>query len=147
MLYAAKITHYKLRRFEEVYPLAHTITQTIPNGSAYVTGVYELLLNALEHGNLGIGFAEKNILLRDGKWESEIKRRLMLQRHRPVAITLIHHKNTYKIIIRDKGNGFNWRQYITRANKHFEIHGRGLAIALGAKFDRLFYNDVGNQVT
>ena len=34
-----------------------------------------------------------------------------------------------------------------RAAQHSDIHGRGLSIALGAKFDRMFYNELGNEVT
>ena len=147
MIYASKVTHYQLRQLEEAYPLAHAIAQSIPNGMIYLTGIYELMLNALEHGNLGIGFVEKSALLRDGQWEIEIKHRLMLNQHKSVFVTLTQNRNTYELTIRDEGNGFNWRDYMVRTNKHEEIHGRGLSIAVGSKFDRLFYNDAGNQVT
>ena len=149
MFYALQTNHYRLQRLEEVYPLASQLASRLPNSTQYVTALYELLLNALEHGNLAIGANQKELLLRDGKWETEINRRLACASHKQlyVDVTLIQNHDQYKIIIRDQGEGFEWREYMMRAAQHCEIHGRGLSIALSAKFDRIFYNAAGNQVT
>ena len=141
--------HYRLTCVDEVYLLASSLASRLPNSAQYVTAIYELLLNALEHGNLGIGFETKSDLLRTGQWSEEIHRRLALSDSDAcyVSISLTQHHNHYQLAIRDQGIGFNWRNHMMRAAEHSEIHGRGLSIALGAKFDRLFYNELGNEVT
>ncbi len=41
-------------------------------------GLSELLVNAIEHGNLEIGYDEKSRLLQSEGWQGEIDRRLAL---------------------------------------------------------------------
>jgi hypothetical protein len=43
-----------------------------------VVGICELLLNAVEHSNLGITYEEKTRLDEPGTWEAEVHRRLRL---------------------------------------------------------------------
>ena len=41
-------------------------------------GLSDLMVNAVEHGNLGVTYQEKSLLKWEGDWEAEIKRRLAL---------------------------------------------------------------------
>jgi hypothetical protein len=48
----------------------------------------ELLVNGVEHGNLGIDFAEKSRLRESDCWEDEIRRRLTLPENRGKAVRM-----------------------------------------------------------
>jgi hypothetical protein len=50
----------------------------LPEPRSAVYGLNELLINAVEHGNLGITYDEKIKLVVEGRLESEIERRLAL---------------------------------------------------------------------
>jgi CheY-like chemotaxis protein/anti-sigma regulatory factor (Ser/Thr protein kinase) len=115
-----------------------------------VTGLLELLLNAVEHGNLGITFEEKTQLLHDNTWAEEIARRQNAPENKDKTVDVIFQRQgeTLLVQITDKGKGFDWRRYWdidpARATAG---HGRGIARARLLAFDKLAYNDSGNQVT
>jgi len=143
------IRHFRIQRREEAYPLAQLLAAPLPNPDIYVTAIYELLLNAVEHGNLGIHYNEKNELIRAGEYDNEIDRRHALpdNQNKYVLVTLSQKGDYYRLSILDQGKGFNWRDYVARAVENEQFHGRGLRMALNAKFDRILFNTSGNQVT
>lgn len=76
--YTVLLCHAKFR-FRTLYQarlLAERISAFHPEPQRSLVGVSELLINAVEHGNLGITYAEKSALLRAGGWEQEVERRL-----------------------------------------------------------------------
>jgi len=57
-------------------------------------------------------------------------------------------KNTYYLQITDQGKGFNWKSFMEfDPSRASDNHGRGIAMANMIAFDRLVYNEAGNQVT
>lgn len=92
----------------------------------------ELLVNAVEHGNLGITYDEKGQLLRDGRFEEEYRRRLShpQYRDRRVEVRLERTAPAISITIHDEGNGFDFEQYKTIDERRlFDLHGRGVLVA------------------
>ncbi|MCI0506776.1 MAG: response regulator [Gammaproteobacteria bacterium] len=114
-----------------------------------VVGLFELFVNAIEHGNLGIGFDYKSELQKSGGWLAEIERRLQLpeNRHKKVSVGYqIQHGNV-RYTAKDEGHGFNYREFLNISTKRsLNMYGRGIAIAKVLSFDRLDYLDPGNQV-
>jgi hypothetical protein len=54
----------------------------------------------------------------------------------------------FSIKIIDSGNGFEWKNYLhVDPSRALDSHGRGIAQANYISFDRLAYNDMGNEVT
>lgn len=112
----------------------------------------ELLTNALEHGNLDISFNDKT------KWMMEGKDILTLiaernkdpaYSNRRIHISYTIGKSCSKFVIRDDGNGFDWRKYsLSRDDddEEEEIHGRGISLSR-QMVNALFYNEKGNEVT
>ena len=144
-----KIYNCKLKDLKGIHHLSQLLAQYFPKPDQFVTGIYELLLNAVEHGNLGIGFEAKTELIRQGKWKEEITRRLALPEYakKEVEITITHDDHEGCLTIADQGNGFPWREYVGRPADGKRPNGRGLWIAFNSKFDRIIFNPTGNEVT
>ncbi len=140
---------FHFRTVQEAESLAAFSAHCFPDAERVLPGLAELLVNAIEHGNLEIGYERKSQLLDVGTWAAELERRATLDRYRDrVAELIITHKDDgFYAIVTDAGQGFNWRHYMTidpaRAGDN---HGRGIAQANAMSFDKLTYNEQGNQV-
>jgi hypothetical protein len=113
-------------------------------------GLWELILNGIEHGNLGISYAEKSQLNQDNKWTAEIERRLLLSENKSKSVEIYMNRNESNIefIIKDQGIGFDWHDYLDISpERAFDSHGRGIAMACMYSFDRVEYSGHGNVVS
>lgn len=114
-----------------------------------VVGLFELFVNAIEHGNLGIGFNFKSELQKAGTWLSEIERRQQLPENlgKKVSVDYQVQNGNVNYTVKDQGEGFNYREFLqVSAARSLNMHGRGIAIAKILSFDQLRYLDPGNQV-
>ena len=110
----------------------------------------ELLINALEHGNLEISFEEKT------KWmeeNGEIVSLIEQKRHDPkfadrkISISYALNQDYCSFTVRDDGNGFDWRKYTQKETEQSEeLHGRGIQLS-SEMVGTLSYNEKGNEVT
>ncbi|MCA9472426.1 MAG: response regulator [Nitrospirales bacterium] len=140
---------FRIRTVEEAHDLAVLIAKACPESDRVVMGLNDILMNAVEHGNLGITYEEKGVLQETGEWEQEIQRRLALPVNAAkfVEVTFERFEQDILILIKDQGQGFDWKKY-----EHFTpelalaSHGRGIAMAKALCFDRLEYHGVGNEV-
>lgn len=114
-----------------------------------MTGIYELLLNAVEHGNLKIDKSQKTELLRQGHFNLEIARRLLLPENEKkyVEIEVVENDFFCALTITDQGNGFDWRAHSQLMPDATAAHGRGLLIAKRCGFDHISFNEKGNSVS
>lgn len=113
-----------------------------------VGGYSELLINAVEHGNLEISYEEKGRLLEAERWEEEIERRLALPLYAERSVEVVMHRQPESLIvtITDEGKGFDWQSYLQISpERAFDLHGRGIAMSKELSFDRLVYQGVGNR--
>lgn len=129
--------------------LAIGIARLCPDPERVLLGLQELLINAVEHGNLGISYAEKTQLVLDGLWVNEVERRLahpeLGKRH--VSVTTDREPNQLTITIKDEGSGFDWESYLDFSpERAFDPHGRGIAMAKTMSFDTITYLDGGSRV-
>lgn len=143
------LDHCDMQDLDGIYALSHTLSQYFPQPDQFTTAIHELLMNALEHGTLGIGFEMKTLLQRAGTWKDEVIRRLKLPEYanKAVEITLEHDAQACRLTITDQGDGFAWAGYWGNEMPHSLPNGRGLWIAYHAPFDLLRFNDAGNAVT
>ena len=63
---------FKIHNLRECYLVASQVAHLCPQPHRVVTGISEQLVNALEHGNLKIGYEEKSNLMRTGMWRVEV---------------------------------------------------------------------------
>lgn len=140
---------FSYRDLDEAYLLANYLARICPEPERVIQGMQELLVNAVEHGNLAISYQEKSELLRSGTWSQEIQRRLELPEFidRKVTVMFERTPTSLKFTIRDQGDGFDWEQYLDfSAERAFDLHGRGIAMAGKLSFDRLEFLANGNTV-
>lgn len=133
---------------EQAWDIATLVAKATPHPERTVGGLSELMLNAVEHGNLGITYAEKGQLLQEGAWREEIARRLALPENAGKQATLCFFRKEHEIqfTIRDQGLGFDWREYLDlKPERAFHLHGRGIAMSKRVWFDRLDYPGCGNE--
>ncbi len=140
---------FSLKSLAEVDNLAALLAKLCPEPDKVVLGLWELLINALEHGNLGITYEEKSELIRRNIWREEVNRRTHLEENRDKSVLVRFEKTGEDIVftIEDMGPGFDWEPYMElNSDRVFDSHGRGIAIAGNYSFDRLEYLDRGNKV-
>ena len=110
----------------------------------------ELILNAMEHGNLGLTFEDKSRALEEGTFQSLLQERASTPEHagRRVTVTASRLKKVVYISIADMGDGFDWHNLADPQDPKnlLSSHGRGVLLAR-MSVDALSFNDKGNQVT
>ena len=140
---------FRIHNLHECNLVASQVAHLCPEPHRVVTGISELLINGLEHGNLRIGYEEKSDLMRRGVWQLEIENRLQSSEHANSSIELEFEVSQEKVQIRvrDQGDGFDWTPYMDfDPSRAFDPHGRGIAVARLSSFDDLEYIAPGNEV-
>lgn len=140
---------FSFRTIAEAQKLALLLADISMDAARTLNGYLELLVNAVEHGNLGISYDEKGRLLREERWEKEVNARLLAPEYAgySVAVTLEKTTSEFVVTITDQGAGFDWQSYIEfNPARAFDLHGRGIAMSRVLSFDRLEYQGKGNSV-
>ncbi len=111
-------------------------------------GIEEMIVNAVEHGNLGITFAEKAAAIEAGTLRELLAERLRGEgAARVVTIASRLTRERFEITISDEGAGFDWRALPgVEAENLLAYSGRGIFLTK-IYFDELRYNERGNEVT
>ncbi len=111
----------------------------------------EMLTNAIEHGNCGITAQEKTAYLE----RYGTIRGLIVEKCRDPAIAARTVRFSYEInrdgshfVIRDQGQGFDWRTQLERSREVdvMALNGRGIMLTVQA-VSAIAYNEPGNEVT
>lgn len=140
---------FLFRSLKDAESLASFLAHCFPSPGRVLQGLAELMVNAVEHGNLGIGYDEKTQLLVENRWRDEINRRLALPSfsERKAEVIVKRNPDGVYVQITDQGKGFEWQKYLTiDPARATENHGRGIARANLLSFDRMHYQGNGNQV-
>ena len=141
---------FQFQTVEQAQSMASFLAKACPQPEKVITGLSELMVNAVEHGNLGITYAEKTYLNGEGEsWLKEVNRRLLLEENRSkfVRVGFQRAVNEIEISIIDQGAGFDWEPYMEmRAERVADNHGRGIAMAGMLSFSRIEYRGKGNEV-
>jgi hypothetical protein len=134
---------------DEAYDMASVLSGLFSLSAQAMSGLVELLMNAIEHGNLEISHDEKTELMRTGALYDEIARRLAAPcyRDRKVTVTVIRSRDGSGVIeIADDGSGFDWRGHLAALARDYTGRGRGIALARDLGFPDLEFRDPGNRV-
>lgn len=111
----------------------------------------EILLNAIEHGNLGITFDQKTEAMANGDYMAFLLHRQKDTKYAAKKVRIDFIFDSKKLLIRiiDAGAGFDHRSYLAKVETDDSMleleHGRGILIAKNV-FDRVEYNEKGNQI-
>jgi DNA-binding response OmpR family regulator len=142
-------TEFLFRSLDEAHYLAGALAALCPDPGPVAMGLTELLVNAIEHGNLEISYAEKKQLRQSDGWEDEVARRLRLPEfaERVAKVTIERAPDEVCFVVEDAGQGFDWQTYLEfDPQRAFDPNGRGIAMARQVSFAQLQYRGRGNIV-
>lgn len=149
-LSSLKTARFQFKTIHQAHALASLLSDHYPDPGKVITGLTELMINAVEHGNLAITYAEKSKFLVQGTLNQEIQRRLKLSEYKGRHVTVYFQllEALIEITIEDQGDGFDWEEYMELdPSRLLEPHGRGIAIANKLSFCEVDYKGgVGNKV-
>ena len=140
---------FHFQTLEEGNLLADFFASACPEPEKATLGLHELLINAVEHGNLGITYEEKSDLINKETLHREIDRRLALEENRNKRVEVAFERLPEALVftIRDQGAGFEWERYLDfDPERLFDPNGRGIAMARTTSFDSIAYQGNGNTV-
>lgn len=140
---------YHFATLDEISSLVPVLAGMCPVPDVVAPGLSDLMVNAVEHGNLGVTYQEKSLLKWEGDWEAEIKRRLALPQFagRSASVRVERRPQSVTFTIVDQGDGFEWNKFLTfDPDRAFDPNGRGIAMAKMMSFAALEYQGKGNIV-
>jgi CheY-like chemotaxis protein/anti-sigma regulatory factor (Ser/Thr protein kinase) len=140
---------FVFRTPESARDLAVVLANAFPDPKRVAIGLTELLLNAVEHGNLGISYEEKGRLREEERWSEEVAARLADPAYAGREVTVVYRRDDDEIRVRiqDQGDGFEFQRYLEMdPARAFDSHGRGIAMARMLSFDTIDYLGRGNEV-
>jgi CheY-like chemotaxis protein len=140
---------FLLQNLDDVSNVSYYIAKLYPDPEVTIMGLKELMINAVEHGNLGITYDEKSELNFKGIWAEEVQNRLSLPEYKDKYAIASLEKNDDQIVftIEDQGRGFDWEKYMVMdPMRATDNHGRGIAMSNILSFDEIEYVAPGNKV-
>jgi CheY-like chemotaxis protein len=149
LLRSMSVVRFNFSNLEDCQNISNLVAGAFPSPKTAVLGISELMINAIEHGNLGITYEEKTLLSNPREWTDEIEKRLLLAENKNKYATLDFRLNSEKVwvTITDQGEGFNHEQYQNfDLSRYLDCHGRGIAVARSIGFDDVEYLNDGRTV-
>lgn len=140
---------FRFRTQEEAENLTYLLAAACPDPDRAAVGLSELLINAVEHGNLEISYQETSDAIERRSRAELIRTRLADPRFqsRFAEVRFEHLPDRYRFLVKDQGPGFDWRTFLQLSpERAYDSHGRGVFMA-AQSFDRLEFLGSGNAVT
>lgn len=139
--------HFTYKTVEQAKNLSNILANLTPNPQKVAIGFFELLVNAVEHGNLDIGYQQKTKLIQQDQLQAEIQRRLSIQpyKNRYVDVRIDRTDQALMVTIKDMGKGFDSEPFLDFSiDRAMDNHGRGIMMANKLSFDELTFSEKGN---
>ncbi len=136
----------QIRSLADVAGCARTLklftNATITQERAY----FEIILNSLEHGQLGIDKEKRQKTKDENDYENYLD--ILCNRNKePIIVTYEKLEDSYRITVIDGGDGFEYKKYLkTNLSDSLKDSQKGIAIANSTKGIELKYKDQGNIV-
>jgi len=112
-------------------------------------GLYEIIVNAIEHGNLGISYDDKSQALQNHHYTQLLKERMdkANREGKKIFIHCTYNRDKITVKIKDQGKGFNFKDLpdMNTSETIMSAHGRGIFLT-SLYFDHLEYSEPGNNV-
>lgn len=110
-------------------------------------GLQELIVNAIEHGNLAISYEEKALALQEGSFEKllEKKKKDDVFKNKRVTVEFHQEQSYNEWTINDEGNGFDPCKISSFSKDSEWIHGRGIMLCRFL-FDEIQYFNEGRSI-
>jgi YesN/AraC family two-component response regulator len=139
----------------EVWGTVNQVLFNIHSGISHNTiegisiGLYEIIINAIEHGNLDISYEDKSRALKDNSYPELLSyRKVRADRQKKnVFINCRYTRDEMVVEVKDQGKGFDLDNLPDLNNPEAIIsdHGRGILLA-SLFFDEVNFREPGNCV-
>ncbi len=142
------VEEFEVKTLEDMYDVVSKIARSAPDQNIVKYVLAELILNAIEHGNLNIGYTKKGRIIKEQTWEDEISNLLNKPENanKKVCIKSIRSNDCLEVRILDQGEGFDWKKYKElKAENIVKMNGRGIAKAF-KMLPTIDYVGNGNEV-
>ena len=143
-------------KLEDITPLIENLSadvkKYIPNNEMdlFAAALYEVIMNAIEHGNLNILYETKKNWLKKNIYHKKLKELLKTEKAKSthVEITLQIEDDNIIIAVKDQGLGFKPKQEAKKINNDgfARESGRGIMM-IKSYFDEVKFNKKGNVIT
>ncbi|CRF34913.1 response regulator [Brachyspira suanatina] len=143
-------------KLEDITPLIENLSaevkKYIPNNEMdlFSAALYEVIMNAIEHGNLNILYETKKNWLKKNIYHKKLKELLKTEKAKNthVEITLQIEDDNIIIAVKDQGLGFKPKQEAKKINNDgfARESGRGIMM-IKSYFDEVKFNKKGNVIT
>jgi CheY-like chemotaxis protein len=142
---------FEIHSHEEASLLAVTLAQVALYPEFVAVGLMELLSNAIEHGNLEVGYDKKSQCLITNRWAEELESRMKDPQYkdRKVRVIIQRTPEGFHVNIKDEGKGFDWQKLLTddpMAARLTSPNGRGISKAR-VMLDDVRHSGNGNMVS
>jgi CheY-like chemotaxis protein len=125
--------------------------------SGLICSANEMLVNAMEHGHIGVTFRQKQKMMESGDYDKYIAAKMSDPeiRNKKIKLDIVRHGPKpggagymLEVTISDEGGGFNATKVLKQIHlgRGIKYHGRGIIMA-GNLMDGVFYNRKGNKAT
>ncbi len=149
-----KMGNYMLTANDITQRVTRNLQRYIPKKEINIIRIAlrEMIINAIEHGNLGITYEEKTREKISGNYFEFLAERRSAPEYASkiviVEFAIDEKKAVYTIT--DEGKGFDYQKFLNdnslEANTQGHAHGRGISMTKNI-FDSIEYNETGNSVT
>ncbi len=142
---------FRIQSLRQAELLAGFLSQFCSESMIAGMALFEVLANAIEHGNLGITYEQKTELLSGRNWslwKEEVNRRLGLQENasKYVYVEYEFGQGEMRVTIKDQGDGFEPERFLNLdPSEVIHTHGRGVAMAK-SHLSKVKYLGNGNEV-
>lgn len=141
---------YSVKTIEDARAVAAHVAAMHPEPAKVIVGIMGLLLNAVEHGNYGLGYDGKADALAEKNYEQTIRDLAASASNAEKTVDVSFEKDSKNLTIniKDCGQGFDWKQFINfEPSRMTDPNGRGIALANIVSPNGLTYQEPGNVCT
>lgn len=143
-------------KLEDITPLIENVSaeikKYIPNNEKdlFAAALYEVVMNAIEHGNLSVLYETKKKWLKKNIYHKKLEELLKTEKAKNthVELTLQIDDENITISVKDQGEGFKPKQEAKKINSDgfARENGRGI-VMIKSYFDDVKFNKKGNVIT
>jgi hypothetical protein len=139
---------FRLRTLEEAARTAIFLGAMAPKVCETTVGLYVLLANAIEHGNLDFSTEEKAEGLASGNWDRRLAQRMAEPGYlaRRVSVDFQHGERLISLLIQDDGEGIDAETAEMADPLRAGHRGRGIKLAKSLGFAQLTWLGIGNTL-
>jgi hypothetical protein len=139
---------FVIRTLDEAQAVSVLIGHTCPRSGPTTVGIYVLLANAIEHGNLEFSPTDKAKGLAEGKWRQQVARRLDDYdfSNRCVRLRFQRGGRVLSLVFHDDGSGIDAETAESANPTRTGYRAKGIKISKTLGFSQVSYLGVGNIV-